>query len=324
LRLQTTGLVILLCALSTLNHLAICQATSDSASRGGAGQTTPSHSAIAVSPNPLLQQADDLDKQADNAAAKAASLEQQAARRGILGAASAIRAKQFRNKEHQLREQAQDLRAQTGRAAQSSGDRNQAAAQTSGADGNLATTSSEPSGLAQKLDMQWCSASYPQDWRANQTPSAVVLSPDPQPVDYTRMHPVPPRYGAVIKVVHLPGLHNNLNEANFQKLLESLQKAGEGWGGPLSYSVSMTVNGRPARAAEISRSYLDRNKEVKQRGWIVAITPPGVGLGTGDYFIFYAVFLAPEEDFHARRPLFEKIAQSITVKEIHDPRSWTR
>jgi hypothetical protein len=68
--------------------------------------------------NPLLQQAEDLDRQADQAAAKAQELEQKRQASGfggfggILRVKNSIEAKRWRAKEKQYREQAQQLRQQ--------------------------------------------------------------------------------------------------------------------------------------------------------------------------------------------------------------------
>ena len=76
--------------------------------------------------NPLLQQAEDLDRQADQAAAKARELEQKGQASGlggfggILRAKNSIEAKRWRGKEKQYREQAQQLRQQASQAGQNS------------------------------------------------------------------------------------------------------------------------------------------------------------------------------------------------------------
>jgi hypothetical protein len=273
----------------------------------------PEQSTTAQPSTEPLEQANYLDNQADEAAQKAVTLEQKARSMGsIFGAPLMARAKHWREKESEYRQEAAKLRAHSSEVGQSNASPH--------GDTETGLSGTPPAGLPQILDHQWCSIKYPSDWRAyTSSMSAVVLSPEPQATDYTRMNTVPPHYGVIIKAAHLGPLVNDLSEANFQELLLYLKSQHDGWGEPLSYSTAMSLNGRPARAAEIARSYFDHGQQVRQRGWVVAIQPPGAGLGRGNFFIFYAVFLAPEDEFQSDKPLFEKIASTIIVKEIGAP-----
>jgi hypothetical protein len=99
---------------------------------GGAAATRQVERSAPVTPgvtatrNPLLQQAEDLERQADDAAAKAQELEQKAQGSGsrgfggILGMKNTVQAKRWRAKEKQYREQAQQLRQRASQEQQSS------------------------------------------------------------------------------------------------------------------------------------------------------------------------------------------------------------
>jgi hypothetical protein len=267
----------------------------------------------------LLRQAADLDRQANEASEKARKEQERGQALGaLLGRPFFARAKQWRDKEQQLRNQAATLRAQATQMQPA----NQNSQQPVTAVGNAESTSDAPrvSALPQRLDHQWCSLNYPQDWHAyTSSISAIVLSPEPQPEDYTRINAAIPHYGVIIQAAHLGVVATGTSESEFQALLLYLKTKEEGWGDPLSYSTQMVLNGRPARAAEVARSYFDHGKRIQQRAWVVAVQPPGAGLGRGNYYVFYAAFLAPEEEFQAKKPLFEQIANTIVVNEIGAP-----
>jgi hypothetical protein len=282
--------------------------------------------------NPLLQQADDLDRQANEAAAKAQEQEQKAQNLGssgiggLLSRKYSMQAKQSRNKETQYRQQAQQLRAQaTGtQGSQQSGQTGAVSPSASPGNSGYPTAGQKPTPPTgyQISDSGLCSVMYPEDWKAYPARDAVVLSPEPQPVDYSGMNTRHPNYGAYIAAFHLPGaagsIDNELTENHFQGLIASLryQATREGdlnaWGPQLGYATPMMINGRAARGAEFTRF-------TKKRAWVIAIVPPGHGMGHGDFFTFYVEFLAPEAEFESHRPIFEKIANSIVVKDIGLP-----
>jgi hypothetical protein len=268
--------------------------------------------ASAAPPNPLLQQAEDLEKQANEAAARAQELEQKAQNSGstgfggILRTKYSIQAKRWRGKEKEYRQQAQHLREQAG-VSEGPHQAGQAGAATD----------------YQILDNEWCSLKYPKDWKSYSSLNAVVLSPEPQPADHSGTNASLPQNGAYFSALHLGAYvvfrNNQLTRADFQGLIDSLKlndlQAGRlrAWGSQLTDASPMTINGRPAQAAEFTRF-------TNEHSWFVAILPPGHGFGHGDWFTFYIEFLAPEQEFEARRPIFEKIAHSIILKDIGLPK----
>jgi hypothetical protein len=294
-------------------------------------QTQQSNDDVNTSNN-LLQQASNLDKQADDAAANAQVLEQKAKNSGtgfgaILSTKYSIQANQWRDKEREYRKQAQQLRAQAiangghQQGGQSGGASASASVDTAGDQPEVQTTGAATG--YQTFDNDWCSFKYPADWKAYTSLAGVVISPEPQPVEHGQMNPHLPGYGAHFGALHIPtegtGRNNQLTQLDFQALIIGLKQndvqAGQlqAWGAQLTDATPMTINGRPAQAAEFTRFTYERS-------WVVAILPPGGGIGIGDWYNFYIEFLSPAEEFNARKPIFESIANSIIVKVIGQPK----
>ena len=277
-------------------------------------------------PNPLLQQADDLDRQANDADAKAQELEQKAQRPGgalggFFALKSSIEAKHLRDKASQYRQQAEQLRAQAGVPSGSwhGGQTGRTATAPSPVTAQRALGSQSPALVPgfQTFENNWCTLMYPKDWKLKSGQGSAVLSPEAQPPQYGAVELHPPHFGAYIFATKLLGKgYNHLTKLDFSALIaqirsEDLQSmvtlGSDPWGPQLTPTTAMTINGQPAQAAEFTRF-------TSERDWFIAILAPGAAFLGEDLLCIQ--FFAPEKEFEADRPLFQKIANSIVVKPM--------
>lgn len=270
--------------------------------------------------NPLLQQADDLDRQANDADAKAQALEQKAQRPGgafggFLAMKSSIEAKHLRDKARQYRQQAEQLRTQAG---VSSGSWHGSQTGRTATFPSPATAQRAPGiqGPAlvpgfQTFENNWCTLRYPTDWKLKSAQGSVVLSPETQPPQYGAVELRPPHFGAYIFATKLAGKgYNHLTKLDFSALIAHLQSEnaqGMLTATQLTHTTALTINGQPAQSAEFTRF-------TNERDWFIAILAPGAAFLGEDLLCIQ--FFAPEKEFEADRPLFQKIANSIVVKPM--------
>jgi hypothetical protein len=151
--------------------------------------------------------------------------------------------------------------------------------------------------------------SHPENWRAGSGAQSVTIAPkggtwsaSPQPGAIDSV-----AYGAIVSGFAPGRGGNNLNEATRQ-LIESIRDTNPGLR-QASNPVNLTVSGRPAKSVEMlgASAIYEGNQPIPERIRLVALH------GNGGV-VLYLVFVAPDADFDALRPTFDRILRSLTVR----------
>ena len=114
-------------------------------------------------------------------------------------------------------------------------------------------------------------------------------------------------YGVILSGFQ-PGRGGDKLDEAMRQLVESVRGTNPDLR-PAGNTVDLTINGKPAKGLELlgTSAVTENDKPIPERVRLVAL--PGKGK-----LILYMVFVAPDADFDALRPTFDRITRSFVVR----------
>lgn len=149
------------------------------------------------------------------------------------------------------------------------------------------------------------SISYPESWKKGEGQNGSVALVPQEGASQSGI-----AYGAIVDATRFQTPVSNGNDLAQATTAIAKQMSQQNEGMTVSGNISsMTVNGRPANAVELSgRSPLSSDgKTVAERDLLVTVARP-------DGAVSYMVFVAPEPDYGTLRPLFTTMLQSFRIR----------
>jgi beta-barrel assembly-enhancing protease len=160
-----------------------------------------------------------------------------------------------------------------------------------------------PSGNFQKLEHNDYSISYPDNWQVyGDKNSAVTIAPQ-NGVSENAI-----AYGVMISVYQPEAANTPLDRATHE-FVNSLHQSNPGLR-QIGNDENMRVNGVAAKSVELigtSPVHDAQGQVVRERDWLVTVEKR-------DGSLLYMVFISPEPEFAALRPVFEQMVRSMKLK----------
>ena len=166
--------------------------------------------------------------------------------------------------------------------------------------GNVSFETIKPSETFTQVHQNGFSISYPSNWSTASGQNSITIAPKAGVSENAVA------YGAIVSTVQDQNAGSVAQAA--QDLVQNLQQSNPGLhqNGDVR---SITVGGTEGRAADLfGNSPVQQNgKPLAEHDWLVVLPRPG-----GDYL--YVVFIAPENDFAALRPTYQKMLNSVRLQ----------
>ncbi len=166
--------------------------------------------------------------------------------------------------------------------------------------GNVTFKNIKPSNTLTEVHQNGFSISYPSNWSTASGQNTITIAPKAGVSDNAVA------YGAIVSIVQDQNAGSIAQVA--QDLIQNLQQSNPGLhqNGDVR---SITASGTEGRAADLfGNSPVQQNgKPLVEHDWLVVLPRPG-----GDYL--YIVFIAPENDFAALRPTYQKMLDSVRLQ----------
>jgi Peptidase family M48 len=180
-----------------------------------------------------------------------------------------------------------------------------AEAPSSGSMSPVARAEVMPANNFKKYEQSAFTVSYPANWEVSgDAESGVTIAPRAGVTENAIA------YGAMINWFKPEaGRGAGTLDANTQRLIDSLRQANPGLTS-IGQGEDVRVNTVPAKSIEMagpSPIQDSSGRALREHDWLVTVQRP-------DGSLFYMVLIAPEQDFEALRPAFQKMVRSLQVK----------
>lgn len=170
-----------------------------------------------------------------------------------------------------------------------------------------------PQGAWRQFNGTGYTESYPGNWQVSQgSQASVTIAPQGGVVGLSGGDSAV-SYGVIVDAATVPSTGGQLSTKDFdaatQKLVASLEQGSNGLK-PLGTMTNVSVNGQSGRSQEfrgMSPVNGSNGAPLREHDWLVTIWRPD-----GD--MNYLVFVAPEQNFMALRPVFEKMLREFKVR----------
>jgi len=214
--------------------------------------------------------------------------------------ARSLGSKQFRNDSaefRQIRARAAGLKAPSAQELAQGQSQNQNTSM-----GNISRQDVMPSGKFQTLSEGPVTLEYPTNWQVmgDRASGGITIAP-PAGVSQNAV-----AYGVIVNGFQ-PSAQGSLDDA-MQELLASIQKSNPDIR-PIGSAQPVRVNGVDARSIDLvgTSPVSNGGNAARERDWLVS-------LKRKDGSVLYFVFVAPENDFSALRPTFERMLRSVRLR----------